>query len=163
MKVTVKQLAKMLMEEKTVLATHHGGEEGTEGYEKDVLSRSWGDDEEADPKLDFVDEARFAELAGIVKEAGGAAGGKYSSHPDVDDLAAAVQTIVDSGSSAIMDMANKLQGMGYDNADYISGAGMRLVQIPMGPGAQLVVISKNSVEPDSETAIVGPYAIGLMT
>jgi len=159
MKVSVKQLAKMLMEEKTVLATHHGGEEGTEGYEKDVLSRSWGDDEEADPKLDFVDEARFAELAGIQEQAGG----KHSSHPDVDALAAAVQTIVDSGSSAIMDMATKLQGMGYDNADYISGAGMRLVQIPMGPGAYLVVISKNSVEPDSETAIVGPYAIGLMT
>ena len=159
MKVSVKQLAKMLMEEKTVLATHHGGEEGTEGYEKDVLSRSWGDDEEADPKLDFVDEARFAELAGIQEQAGG----KHSSHPDVDALAAAVQTIVDSGSSAIMDMATKLQGMGYDNADYISGAGMRLVQIPMGPGAQLVVISKNSVEPDSETAIVGPYAVGLMT
>jgi len=66
MKVTMKQLAKMLMEEKTVLATHHGGEEGTEGYEKDVLSRSWGDDEEADPKLDFVDEARWNELAGIM-------------------------------------------------------------------------------------------------
>ena len=65
MKVTVKQLAKMLMEEKTVLATHPGGEEGTEGYEKDVLSRSWGDHEEADPKLDFVDEARFAEIAGL--------------------------------------------------------------------------------------------------
>tara|TARA_B100000519_G_scaffold160411_1_gene142274 strand:- start:873 stop:1268 length:396 start_codon:yes stop_codon:yes gene_type:complete len=65
MKVTVKQLAKMLMEEKTVLATHPGGEEGTEGYEKDVLSRSWGDDEEADPKLDFVDEARFSEIAGL--------------------------------------------------------------------------------------------------
>ena len=91
------------------------------------------------------------------------AGGKYSSHPDVDALAAAVQTIVDSGSSAIMDMADKLKGMGYENADYISGAGMRLVQIPMGPGAYLVVISKNSVEPDSDTAIVGPYAVGLMT
>ena len=68
MKVSIKQLAKLLMEEKTVLATHHGGEEGTEGYEKDVLSRSWGDDEEADPKLDFVDEARFAEIAGIQEQ-----------------------------------------------------------------------------------------------
>ncbi len=64
-RVSIKQLAKMLMEEKHVLATHPGGEEGTEGYEKDVLSRSWGDDEEADPKLDFVDEARFAEIAGL--------------------------------------------------------------------------------------------------
>ncbi|MAI58274.1 MAG: hypothetical protein CML56_04740 [Rhodobacteraceae bacterium] len=90
-------------------------------------------------------------------------GGKYSSHPDVDQLAVAVQKIVDSGSSAIMDMDRKLQDMGYESAEYISGAGMRLVQIPMGPGAYLVVISKNSVEPDSETAIVGPYAVGLMT
>ena len=89
--------------------------------------------------------------------------GRHSSHPDVDMLATAVQTIVDSGSSAIMDMADKLKGMGYESADYISGAGMRMVQIPMGPGAFLVVISKNAVEPDSETAIVGPYAVGLMT
>lgn len=64
-RVSIKQLAKILMEENTVLATHHGGEEGTDGIEKDVLSRSWGDDEEADPKLDFVDEARFAEIAGL--------------------------------------------------------------------------------------------------
>ena len=92
-----------------------------------------------------------------------ASGGKYSSHPDVDQLAAAVQTIVDSGSSAIMDMDRKLQGMGYENAEYLSGAGLRMVQIPMGPGASLVVISKNAVEPDGETAIVGPYAVGLMT
>ncbi len=159
MRVSIKRLAKMLMEEKTVLATHPGAEENPDGIEKDLLSRSWGDDEEADPKLDYVDEARYAELAGIVNESGG----QHSSHPDVDALATAVQTIVDSGSSAIMDMADKLKGMGYENADYISGAGMRLVQIPMGPGAQLVVISKNSVEPDSETAIVGPYAVGLMT
>jgi hypothetical protein len=67
-KVSIKQLAKLLMEEKTVLATHPGGEEGTEGFEKDVLSRSWGDDEEADPKLDFVDESRWADLAGIQEQ-----------------------------------------------------------------------------------------------
>lgn len=64
-RVSIKQLAKILMEENTVLATHHGGEEGTDGIEKDVLSRSWGDDEEANPELDFVDEARFAEIAGL--------------------------------------------------------------------------------------------------
>lgn len=64
-KVTIKQLAKILMEEKSVLATHPGGEEGTEGYEKDVLSRSWGGDEEVDPELDFVDESRWSKLAGI--------------------------------------------------------------------------------------------------
>ena len=64
-RVSIKELAKLLREEKHVLATHPGGEEGTEGFEKDVLSRSWGDDEEADPKLDFVDEARFAEIAGL--------------------------------------------------------------------------------------------------
>ena len=64
-RVSIKQLAKILMEDSHVLATHHGGEEGTDGIEKDVLSRSWGDDEEANPELDFVDEARFAEIAGL--------------------------------------------------------------------------------------------------
>ena len=151
MKVTVKQLAKMLMEEKTVLATHHGGEEGTEGYEKDVLSRSWGDDEEADPKLDFVDEARFAELAGIINEA---------ADPKIESVAGIVQTAVDSGEGDIFTMADKLQASGLP-AEYMSGMGMRYVQVPHKRG-HIVVISKNSIEPDSETIIVGPYAIGYM-
>ncbi len=158
MKVTVKQLARMLMEEKTVLATHHGGEEGTEGYEKDVLSRSWGDDEEADPKLDFVDEARFAELAGIINEA---------ANPMVDEVAAAVQGIVDTGEADIFSMVDKLKDAGYSNANFVGSTdlGLHYVEIPLGStvhSERLVIISKNSVTPDGDTIIVGPYAIGIM-
>lgn len=80
--------------------------------------------------------------------------------PKVDEVAAIVQAAVDSGSSAIMDMADKLKAAGH-NAEYMSGMGMRYVQVPHMRG-HIVVISKNSVEPDSETVIVGPYAIGYM-
>ena len=71
MKVSRKQLrriireerARLLREEKHVLASEEGG---TEGYSKDVLSRSWGEEgEEADPKLDYVDESKWADIAGI--------------------------------------------------------------------------------------------------
>ena len=80
--------------------------------------------------------------------------------PKIESVAGIVQTAVDSGSSAIMDMADKLKAAGHD-AEYMSGMGMRYVQVPHMRG-HIVVISKNSIQPDSETAIVGPYAIGYM-
>ena len=83
-----------------------------------------------------------------------------SADPKVNEVAAIVQAAVDSGSSAIMDMADKLKAAGH-NAEYMSGMGMRYVQVPHMRG-HIVVISKNSVEPDSETVIVGPYAVGYM-
>ena len=67
-KISIKRLARLLMEDKTPLATHPGAEENPDGIEKDLLSRSWGDDEEADPKLDFVDEALWKKLAGIQEQ-----------------------------------------------------------------------------------------------
>ena len=85
---------------------------------------------------------------------------REAADPMVDEVAAVVQAAVDSGSSAIMDMADKLQAAGH-NAEYISGAGMRMVQIPHDRG-HIVIISKNSVEPDGDTIIVGPYAVGVM-
>ena len=80
--------------------------------------------------------------------------------PKVDEVAAIVQAAVDSGSSAIMDMADKLKAAGH-NAEYMSGMGMRYVQVPHKRG-HIVVISKNSVQPDANTIIVGPYAVGYM-
>ena len=80
--------------------------------------------------------------------------------PKVDEVAAIVQAAVDSGSSAIMDMADKLKAAGH-NAEYMSGMGMRYVQVPHMRG-HIVVISKNAVEPDANTIIVGPYAVGIM-
>ena len=62
-KISIKRLAKLLMEEKKPIAKTE--EEDTESFGKDFLSKSWGDDEEADPKLDFVDESRWADIAGI--------------------------------------------------------------------------------------------------
>ena len=82
------------------------------------------------------------------------------SDPKIESIAGIVQTAVDSGSSAIMDMADKLQASGLP-AEYMSGMGMRYVQIPHMNG-HIVVISKNAVEPDGDTIIVGPYAIGMM-
>tara|TARA_B100000674_G_C37740780_1_gene868778 strand:- start:86 stop:409 length:324 start_codon:yes stop_codon:yes gene_type:complete len=80
--------------------------------------------------------------------------------PKVDEVAAIVQAEVDSGKGDIFTMADKLKAAGH-NAEYMSGMGMRYVQVPHKRG-HIVVISKNSVEPDSETVIVGPYAIGYM-
>ena len=80
--------------------------------------------------------------------------------PKVDSIAGIVQTAVDSGDGDIFTMADKLQAAGLP-AEYMSGMGMRYVQVPHDRG-HIVVISKNSVEPDSETVIVGPYAIGYM-
>ena len=80
--------------------------------------------------------------------------------PKVDEVATVVQTAVDSGSGDIFTMADKLQAAGHD-AEYMSGMGMRYVQVPHMRG-HIVVISKNSIQPDSETVIVGPYAIGYM-
>ena len=78
------------------------------------------------------------------------------------DLFQTVKFIVDSGSSAIMDMAGKLQGMGFPDAEYISGMGMRYVEV-MFKGKKYVIISKNQVEADPDTRIIGPYAIGVMS
>jgi len=80
--------------------------------------------------------------------------------PKIESVAGIVQSAIDSGSSAIMDMADKLQASGLP-AEYMSGMGMRYVQIPHGNG-NIVIISKNAVEPDGDTVIVGPYAIGVM-
>ena len=156
-RMTVKRLAKLLMEEKHVLATHPGAEENPDGIEKDLLSRSWGDDEEADPKLDYVDEARFAELAGIINEA---------ANPMVDEVAGIVQGLVDSGSSDIFSMEEKLKAAGYSNARFVGSTdlGLHYVEIPVmgNPSQRLVIISKDSVTPDGDTILIGPYAIGIM-
>ena len=84
---------------------------------------------------------------------------KEAADPKIESVAGIVQAAVDSGL-AIMDMADKLQASGLP-AEYMSGMGMRYVQIPHNRG-HIVVISKNAVQPDSETVIVGPYAIGYM-
>jgi len=73
----------------------------------------------------------------------------------------AVQEIVDSGSSAIMDMADKIADYGF-NTDYMSGMGMRYVEVEIA-GNTFVVISKNMVEPDPDTKIIGPYAVGKLS
>ena len=83
--------------------------------------------------------------------------------PKIQAVADEVQAIVadeDRGSS-IFDMVDKLIMAGFKNAEYISGMGMRYVQIPYMRG-HIVIISKNSVEPHPETVYVGPYAIGYM-
>ena len=85
---------------------------------------------------------------------------KEAADPKIESVAGIVQAAVDSGSAAIMDMADKFQASGLP-AEYMSGMGMRYVQIPHKRG-HIVVISKNSVQADSETVIVGPYAIGYM-
>ena len=82
---------------------------------------------------------------------------KEAADPKIESVAGIVQAAVDSGSAAIMDMADKLQASGLP-AEYMSGMGMRYVQIPHGNG-KIVVISKNAVDPDPDTVIVGPYAI----
>lgn len=85
---------------------------------------------------------------------------KEAVDPKIESVAGIVQAAVDSGSSAIMDMTDKLQASGLP-AEYLSGMGMRYIQIPHDRG-HIVVISKNSVQPDGDTIIVGPYAIGYM-
>ena len=80
--------------------------------------------------------------------------------PKIDEVAAIVQDAVDSGSYAIMDMAGALKAAGLP-AEYMSGMGMRYVQVPHKRG-HIVIISKNKVQPDSETVIVDRYAIGYM-
>ena len=90
--------------------------------------------------------------ARIIKEA--------PADPKIESVAGIVQAAVDSGQGDIFTMADKLQASGL-NAEYMSGMGMRYVQIPHKRG-HIVIISKNSVEADSETVIVGPYAVGYM-
>lgn len=76
------------------------------------------------------------------------------------DLFADVQDLVGQGT-AIMDMADKLNAMGHRGAEYVSAMGMRYVQVNW-MGRKYVIISKNSVTPDPETRIIGPYAVGIM-
>ena len=120
MKVSVKQLAKMLMEDKHVLATHPGAEENPDGIEKDLLSRSWGDDEEADPKLDYVDEARFAEIAGI-QEAPYNMARAPGGNEMVDHAIFSSSAIYDLIEVEIQDYLNNLpggaEGLARDEAD----------------------------------------------
>ena len=80
--------------------------------------------------------------------------------PKIESVAGIVQTELDAGKGDIFTLADVLQDSGLP-AEYMSGMGMRYVQIPHMSG-HIVVISKNSIEPDSETIIVGPYAIGMM-
>ena len=81
---------------------------------------------------------------------------------DVQELADEVQMIIDRDGGDIFTMADKLKVAGYNDAEYLAGAGMRMIQIPYGGGQYLVIISKNAVEPDANTIIVGPYAVGIM-
>jgi hypothetical protein len=92
------------------------------------------------------------EYARILKEA--------PADPKVQTVADIVQAELNAGKGDIFTLADALKAAGH-NATYMSGAGMRYVQVPHGRG-QIVVISKNSVEADSETVMVGPYAVGYM-
>ena len=92
------------------------------------------------------------EYARIIKEA--------PADPKIESVAGMVQAELDAGKGDIFTLADVLKAAGH-KATYMSGAGMRYVQVPHMRG-QIVVISKNSVEADSETVIVGPYAIGYM-
>jgi|APSaa5957512535_1039671.scaffolds.fasta_scaffold55610_3 hypothetical protein len=80
--------------------------------------------------------------------------------PKIESVAGIVQSELDRGKGDIFTLADVLQDSGLP-AEYMSGMGMRYVQIPHMNG-HIVIISKNSIEPDSETIIVGPYAIGMM-
>ena len=77
------------------------------------------------------------------------------------DLFANVQALVNQQVS-IFDMADKLKSMGHRDANYVSGMGMRYVEV-MHNGQKHVVISKNMVEPDASTQIIGPYAVGVLS
>ena len=92
------------------------------------------------------------EYARIIKEA--------PADPKIESVAGMVQAELDRGKGDIFTLADVLQASGLP-AEYMSGMGMRYVQIPHKRG-HIVVISKNSVEADSETVIVGPYAVGYM-
>ena len=82
---------------------------------------------------------------------------REAADPKIESVAGIVQAAIDSGSSAIMDMADKFQASGV-RADFMCGMGMRYVQIPHKRG-HIVVISKNAVEDDRERVILGPYDI----
>ena len=77
------------------------------------------------------------------------------------DLFANVQTLVDQQTS-IFDMADQLKAMGHRDANYVSGMGMRYVEV-MHNGQKHVIISKNMVEPDATTQIIWPYAVGVLS
>ena len=77
------------------------------------------------------------------------------------DLFANVQMLVDQQTS-IFDMADRLKALGHRDANYVSGMGMRYVEV-MHNGQKHVVISKNMVEPDASTQIIGPYAVGVLS
>ena len=59
-------------------------------------------------------------------------------------------------------MADQLKAMGHRDANYVSGMGMRYVEVTHN-GQKHVVISKNMVEPDASTQIIGPYAVGVLS
>ena len=92
------------------------------------------------------------EYARIIKEA--------PADPKIESVAGMVQAELDRGKGDIFTLADVLQASGLP-AEYMSGMGMRYVQIPHKRG-HIVIISKNAVEPDNETVIVGPYAVGYM-
>ena len=77
------------------------------------------------------------------------------------DLFANVQMLVDQQTS-IFDMADRLKALGHRDANYVSGMGMRYVEV-MHNGQKHVVISKNMVEADASTQIIGPYSVGVLS
>ena len=85
---------------------------------------------------------------------------REAADPKIESVAGMVQAELDRGKGDIFTLADVLQASGLP-AEYMSGMGMRYVQIPHGNG-KIVIISKNAVEPDGDTTIVGPYAIGVM-
>ena len=72
-----------------------------------------------------------------------------------------VQTIVNSGKDAIMDMSDKLNAMGHKDAEYMSASGVRYVKVTY-KGTPHYVIAKSGVEVDADTQIIGPYAVGVV-
>jgi hypothetical protein len=72
-----------------------------------------------------------------------------------------VQTIVNSGKDGIYTMSDKLNAMGHKDAKYISASGVRYVKVTY-KGTPHYVISKNAVEIDEDTQIIGAYAVGVI-
>ena len=88
---------------------------------------------------------------------------------DVYAVADEVQKIVDidgerGRSTGIFSMADKLNAAGFDGARFVGSTdlGLHYVEIPVGANRRIVVISKEMIEPDGDTQIIGPYAIGIM-
>ena len=77
------------------------------------------------------------------------------------NLHADIQALVDQQTS-IFDMADALKALGHRDAKYVSGMGMRYVDVTHN-GQVHTIISKNMVEPDASTQIIGPYAVGVLS